>query len=595
MKSIVKHFVEAGKKLFEFSKDAVGVAAQYQDALGYSEKVFGAYAGQVQQWVKDNSEALRIGISDLQVYANDLGTAFSALGLTGADSVKFMEDIISLSADIRAATGKDINEIVGALTRGFTSSTRNLRQFGLFIGEADIKIQALKDGVISFAGDQDALAAAIKKVEDTSKAAQEALDIYTEDSEQFAEAEEKANQAAEELNALLGDQEVSLSSSERTMSLYNLIMERMGFLIGQNSEEARLYNSQLALMKTKFDNLRLAIGNKLLPIFTNLVTKFNEFLGSEQGKELLDQIVELFGTWADNISEMLEDGRFQEFINNLVEQLPTIVEKIGEIVNAIITVTPYLVEGAGKILAFFGVGKEADIDRATKEFVKAKDRVEAFATQQGLSLETAKKAVEGFATENNLKVYQVYQDWDTYEPKMEEYIGKYSKSAETAEEDVKTAMEGMTEDVKKHNNDMGSLEPTGWQVFIAKVESLIERLRTKYQQMLDDMGIDRQEILNDANTTAPMPFAAGGRRTYANHPYIVGDDAQNRPELVIPDTAGEIINGDRTERVLNNINNSRSVGSVNVYLTSYGADANAIANEIGIAVQQKLRMSGAML
>jgi hypothetical protein len=101
--------------------------------------------------------------------------------------------------------------------------------------------------------------------------------------------------------------------------------------------------------------------------------------------------------------------------------------------------------------------------------------------------------------------------------------------------------------------------------------------------------------LADNGVLHNLPGRAGGGRAYANMPYLVGDDAQRRPEIFVPDTNGTILNGDQTERVLNNINNSRTVGDVNIYLNSYGADATSIANEIGIAVQQKLRMSGAML
>ena len=109
-KTIARELIKAGKELWNFSKESVSVAAQYEDAIGYSQKLFGSQAGNLSEWVKENSAALRISISDLQVYANNLGTAFNALGLKRSDAIKFTEDILSLSADIRAATGKDVEE-----------------------------------------------------------------------------------------------------------------------------------------------------------------------------------------------------------------------------------------------------------------------------------------------------------------------------------------------------------------------------------------------------------------------------------------------------------------------------------------------------
>lgn len=592
-KGLARELIQAGKELFNFSKEAVDVAAQYDDAVGYSEKVFGGYAETVQQWVKDNSEFLRINISDLQVYANNLGTAFSALGLKREDAVKFSEDILNLSADIRAATGKDIDEIVNALTRGFTSSTRNFRQFGLFISEADIKIQALKEGVVEYSGDQEELNHLMLEYTHAAADANKALELYKEDSDQFREAEEKANLAAEALNALLGDQEVTLSSSERAVSLYNLVMERLGFLMGQNEQEAGLYNSQLALLRTKFANLKLEIGSKLLPVFTDLITTFNNFISSEEGKQFIDSIVSQFEKWANTINEMVQDGTFINFLNDMGEKLPTIVENIGNIVQDVIELTPYLLDGAEALLTFFGVGKEADIARATEEYTKVKDAVESFAQSQGISLDTAKKAVEGFATENNLKVYQVYQDWSTYEPKMAEYIGQYSTSAGTAEQDVSTAMDGMSQAIADADNNIGSMETTG-----------MERFRIKVRDWAHSISGFFTDVVNAAANSdsigdfffGNLPGRASGGAVRAGQMYQVNDDAGHRPEIFVPSVPGTILNGNQTDKIMNNYNNSRTVsGGINIYVTSNALTVDALVTELGVKVDQRLRMSGAML
>ena len=64
--------------------------------------------------------------------------------------------------------------------------------------------------------------------------------------------------------------------------------------------------------------------------------------------------------------------------------------------------------------------------------------------------------------------------------------------------------------------------------------------------------------------------------------------------MFIPNVDGYILNGNDTQRVINNsTNNSRSYGDLNVYVNSYGTDAATIADEIGAAVNRKLRISGA--
>lgn len=62
--------------------------------------------------------------------------------------------------------------------------------------------------------------------------------------------------------------------------------------------------------------------------------------------------------------------------------------------------------------------------------------------------------------------------------------------------------------------------------------------------------------------------------------------------MFVPAVDGYILNGSDTQRVVNN-SDSHNVGAVNVYVTSYGTDAGSIAEEIGAAVQRKMRYSGA--
>ena len=102
---------------------------------------------------------------------------------------------------------------------------------------------------------------------------------------------------------------------------------------------------------------------------------------------------------------------------------------------------------------------------------------------------------------------------------------------------------------------------------------------------------------SNSNGATWTPRAVGGY-AYANRPYLVGDDAQYRPEIYIPNTDGRFLNGDQTERILNNIsnNNSRNFsGGINIYVNSYGMNVAEVADELGAAFNNRIRMSGATL
>lgn len=90
-----------------------------------------------------------------------------------------------------------------------------------------------------------------------------------------------------------------------------------------------------------------------------------------------------------------------------------------------------------------------------------------------------------------------------------------------------------------------------------------------------------------------LPSEASGGPVSAGHIYQVNDDHGRNTEMFIPAVNGYILNGNDTQRVINNTtNNSRNYGDLNVYVNSYGADAVSIADEIGVALNQKLRMAG---
>ncbi len=121
--------------------------------------------------------------------------------------------------------------------------------------------------------------------------------------------------------------------------------------------------------------------------------------------------------------------------------------------------------------------------------------------------------------------------------------------------------------------------------------NLINALETLWSNLTDRGGRDIDSLEEGRH----YGMASGGP-VKAGRMYQVNDDAGHRMEYFMPAQDGYILNGNQTERLLNNnINNSRTVGDVNVYVTSYGMDVSTVADELGAAMNRKLRMAGAIL
>ena len=88
----------------------------------------------------------------------------------------------------------------------------------------------------------------------------------------------------------------------------------------------------------------------------------------------------------------------------------------------------------------------------------------------------------------------------------------------------------------------------------------------------------------------PTQSRASGGYVSAGQIYQVNDDHARRREMFIPAVSGYILNGRDTEKV---VNNTATYGDTIVYVNSYGTNAAEIAEEIGVELNRKLRLSGA--
>lgn len=595
-KKIGRAFIDAQKELFNFAKDTVSVAAQYEDALGYTEQLFGRNSDTITKWVKDNSVALRIPISDMQVYANNYATAFSALGLKSGEMVQMTEDMLSLSADIRAATGKDVEEINSALMRSFTSSLRNLRQFGIFVGEADIKMQAMKDGIVEFSGDQDALTAAIEKSTKATEAYENMLKMGVDDTEALDAAEAAAVAAQEELNAVLGEGETSLTSSQRATALYNLVLEKLNFLLGQNVKESGLYNSQLAAFNTSIENLKLELGQELLPAFTQFVATLNEFIASPAGQALKEQIVDQFTKWGNTLKEMVESGRLQEIFDTIAQKAPEIIGWLGDVENWVLTNAPLIADLIDQVLSFFGIKTE---NQQIKEaFLEVEDQIKATAKQVGIDTDTMITAIHAYAETHKVDLLDIYNNWDTYSPQITKYIADISAEATS----TGTTLDEKLSSMASTTESSADRQISAWDRVKKFLEDFCSFFNTNVLEILTLLNpsmaastVGKWTITGIRNGLFNnLPGHALGGPAAAGQLLRVNDDAGRRTEMFVPSVPCTILSGDKTDKIINNYNNQRTMGDTVVNVYSYGTNAVAIADEIGVEVNRKLRMSGAM-
>lgn len=605
--SIARELIRAGKELAKFSFSAIEDAASYQDALGYSETIFGdTVSKQVQTWVNENTNALRIYKGDLLQNMNTFGQLFQTMGLGADDSFDMASNILSLAADLRAATGKDSTEILDTLAAGFTNTTRVFRQFGVRINEAEIKAYALDKGIVKLDVDQTKLADKTLKVREAVVKQEKALDEYGETSLEYERATVNVQKAEDDLNKLLNGKVDTLTAADRTTAIYLMLLEQLRPLIGQNEKESGLFNSQLAETETRMRNLKETIGEQLLPVATDLLTKYNEFLDSEEGQTMLQSFVDKFKEWGKTIQKMVEDGTIQEFLSNAAERIPQLVEDIGNLVTELIELMPQLEELAEKILNLFGIETEAE--KAKKAYMVVADQVELMASRMHISTETARTAVNEFAETNEIKLSEIYSNWQKYEPQIIAFMGDVTNGAEDLENGYKEHLETLPETTRNAITDISTTDLSPLESFLYRVGYLIG---SYVQQFIDAWNRFKNFVMSgtDENPTPNVSWedqpaldpnfislnangrASGGFVRKGGF-YRINDDAGHRIEAFVPGQNGYILNGNQVDRIVNN-NNSRNIsGGINLYVQSYGMNVAEVAEELAVAFNNAIRIPG---
>lgn len=664
----------------EYAKNAVDMAAGYEDALGYSEQVFGKHAENVKKWVEDNSLSLRIGESSLIDYVNKFGALFTTFGFGAQDAAENSENLIKLAVDLRAATGDDMSQIIESLTSGLTGGYKAFQRYGVVVNEARIKAQALSMGLIDVNVNQLDVEKATLKVTEANKKASEALQKHGEDSIEYQKAQIAIQEAEEALTKALGGKEIALDDVSKKMAILAILQGDLAFADGQAAKESESYSSQLALKDTLLENLQLRIGEKLLPIFTEFITKVNDFMQSDAGKAVMDALTEAVGLLADKNMELLNDERMTAWINDLTESVPKVTKDFLDFTGQISELIPEILDLTEKLLVLFGIKTEAE--KAKDALYEHRKEVDELAKTYNTSTDTIITAIATFAEENNLEMSEVLGDMEYYAPAIQDYLSDLQSSYTNDTGDMWSALSDFAREngitLRDLCNDWSSWEPQ----IISYAESLGDDYSQNFTDALDsfrnfaaDNNMELGQVLSDwqnqnidivaaydeyvSNTasmedaviqeiaslgpdtqsaidsavnsvslsswdnfwrgvkktasdvwdfiqTATSPSAwessgfqitggvrASGGSVRAGQMYRVNDDNGRRIETFVPNVDGYILNGNDTQRVINNsTNNSKTYGDLNVYVNSYGTDAASIADEIGAALNQKLRMAG---
>lgn len=350
-KSIAQAAADAAKATWNYMKEAIDLAADYEDALGYADQVFGENADAVKKWVEDNTLALRSNEAELLANINMFGSLFRASGIGADKAFEYSKSLVQLASDMRAATGIPLDQVIQNLQSVMTGGAQAGYKYGLVIKETAVKAKALQMGLVQTEVDMTKVNRATLNLEKAQKDLTGLMKKHGSESVEYRAGLQKVAEAENALEEALAGKNITLTEAQRLEASLALALEQLAFMNGQAARESGSYKSQLELFNVQLGNLKRKIGEELLPVATEIMTQANEFFQSDEGKKLLDDLTEGIGDIAKSILDFLQSKDFQDFKD---EQIPKIEKFIQNVIDKLPEISQWAKDNLPKMIADLG-------------------------------------------------------------------------------------------------------------------------------------------------------------------------------------------------------------------------------------------------
>lgn len=201
-------------------RDLINMAADAEQSIGAVDAVFKDSADQIHDWADDAAENAGLSAHAYREMATVVGAQLKNMGVAQDDLGVQTGDLMSKAADLAATFGGPTSDAVSALGALLRGETDPIERYGISIKQADIAAQMAADGTAELEGEQAKLA--------------------------------------------------------KTQAIMTLLTEQGSAAWGQFAREGGSAAQQMEVAQAKFDNLRVKLGEELLPAFTTVMDYIND-------------------------------------------------------------------------------------------------------------------------------------------------------------------------------------------------------------------------------------------------------------------------------------------------------------------------------
>lgn len=217
--------VFAGTAIVDFLSDAVAGASDLQETVSKTRVVFGPAADAVLRFTK----AANTGLGQTQQQALDAAATFGVFGksagLQGKALSDFSTEMVTLAADMASFSNTTPDQAIQALGAALRGESEPIRAYGVLLDDASLRQEAVRQGI--------------------AKTTKEAL-----------------------------------TPQQKVLAAHGLILKQTADAQGDFARTSGGLANQQRILSAQWTDLKTNLGTALLPVITQVVTAFNDFLPS---------------------------------------------------------------------------------------------------------------------------------------------------------------------------------------------------------------------------------------------------------------------------------------------------------------------------
>jgi hypothetical protein len=210
----------AAAGVIKFATDAVAAASDFEESVNKVKVVFSDNSDQVIKWSDTMAGSFGIAQQAALESAGTFGNLFDAMGLAEDAGTKMSTTLVELAADLASFNNASPEDVLAAMQSGLTGQIRPLRQYGIEISEAALKQEALAEGITKSTSD--------------------------------------------------------MTMAEKVQLRYALILKQTGNAQGDFARTSDGLANQQRILAAQWDDLKVALGELLLPAVVDLTHAFND-------------------------------------------------------------------------------------------------------------------------------------------------------------------------------------------------------------------------------------------------------------------------------------------------------------------------------